>query len=399
MKLSKVLATAAAFGLALPVMADTLELRVVTTGDADTASHGVVPVIIQGQILGATDDGLALWGANLSDAGAGGIDVDAAMTTALDSPNATIDNFKKNLGLTNPAGYGGTAIGGNLIQIGGGQNTIGNAGPTLFPVGPVVTNVANGGWVDLATGSIDTTGELNDVILTLDTGFANTLASDTGPVFPVNAATVTIGGSLTIGGGADDLDFTAVVSTANHNASGSFTGGVLDIPVDATTSNKADYIEPRQSAAIGGGDLAIRVDFAEAITGGSVSSNPALGSLTATPNGSSLDITFDAPANGTCYSFDITGTTSAANAVGTGSADTDFCVCYQEGDINYDSIVNLGDRAVVAAPANFFNTMDAGGIDGPQVDLNRDGIMNLGDRAVVAAPANFFNDFTAVACP
>ncbi len=397
MKLSKVLATAAAFGLAVPVMADTLELRVVGDGDAAMVSgNAVVNVYIQGRIQGATDDGLALWGANLSDAN--GSDITGAV---LDSPGGDIDQFKKNLGLTNPAGYGGTAIGNNLIQIGGGQNTIGNAGPTLFPVGTVATDVANGAaWVDLAVGTLDATGQSGDIVLTLDTGFANTLAANTGPVFPVNAATVSIGGALTItGGGANDLDFTAVVSTGNHNANGSFLGGDLDIPMDsADGAAVADHTESRQFGATGS-DLYVRVDFAEAIVSGSVSSNPALTGLTATPNGSSLDITFDAPANGTCYTFDVTGTQSAANEVGVGSADTDFCVCYFEGDINFDASVDIGDRQVVAQSANLFNTMDTPGITGPQVDLNRDGIMDIGDRQVVAQSANLFNDFSAVTCP
>jgi hypothetical protein len=403
MKLSKVLATAAAFGMALPVMADTLELRVV--GDADAASvagGGVVNVFIQGRIQSATDDGLALWGANLSDTGAGAFDVTGAV---LDSPGGDIDQFKKNLGLTNPAGYGGTAIGDALIQIGGGQNTIGNAGPTLFPVGTVATDVANGAaWVDLAIGTLDTTAQgVNDIILTLDTGFANTLAANTGPVFPVNAAVVSIGGSLTITapGGGGPLDFTAVVSTGNHNANGTFGGGNLDIPVDADDAAvKADHTEPRQFAAAG--NLSIRVDFAEAIASGAVSSNPALGGLSATPNGNSLDITFAAPTNGTCYTFDITGTAAGSGNTadeGNGTVDADFCVCYFEGDINFDAVVDLGDRQVVAQSANLFNTMDAAGITGPQVDLNRDGIMDLGDRQVVAQSSNLFNDFTAVTCP
>ncbi len=397
MKLSKVLATAAAFGLAVPVMADTLELRVVGDGDAASVAGGAsVNVFIQGRIQGATDDGLALWGANLSDTSGNGNDITGAV---LDSPGGDIDQFKKNLGLTNPAGYGGTAIGGNLIQIGGGQNTIGNSGPTLFPVGTVATDVANGaGWVDLATGTIDTTSATGNVVLELDTGFANTLAANTGPVFPVNAATVTIGGSLTITGGGS-LDFTGVASVGNHNASGSFVGGDLDIPVDAADGAAvADHTESRQFGAAG--NLFVRVDFAEAIGSGSVSSNPALTGLSATPNGNSLDITFDAPANGTCYTFDITGTQAVGgDTVDGGSADEDFCVCYFEGDINFDGSVDIGDRQVVAQSANLFMTMDAAGITGPQVDLNRDGSMDIGDRQVVAQPSNLFNDFTAVSCP
>ncbi|GJM24108.1 MAG: hypothetical protein DHS20C16_05230 [Phycisphaerae bacterium] len=364
---------------------------------------GVVNVFIQGRIQNPTDFGLALWSVNLSDTGASGVDVTSAV---FDSPGGDIDQFKRNLGLTNPSGYGGTPIAGNLIQIGGGQNTIGNTGPTLFPVGTVVTDVANGAaWVNLATGQIDTTAAFGDPVLTLDTGFASTLASDTGPFFPVSPAIVTIGGSLTFTCGPPDFDFIQVSSVGNHEPNGSFSGGSLDIPINAADGAPAsELIEPRQFAGIGPGGLKVRVDFAEAIASGAVTSTPPLGSLTATPVGNSIEITFDAPANGTCYEFDISGTESVGGGVignsgCSSSADTDFCICYFEGDINYDGIVNLGDHAVVAAPANFFNTMDAGGITGPQVDLNRDGIMNLGDRFVVAQPSNLFNDFSASACP
>lgn len=404
MKMSKVLAAAAAFGLAVPVMADTLELRVVGDSDASTVdgSGGAVNVFIQGRIQGATDFGLALWGANLSDQGAGGADVTSAV---LDSPGGDIDQFKKNLGLTNPAGYGGTAIGGNLIQIGGGQNTIGNSGPTLFPVGTVATDVANGAaWVNLASGTYNASGEGDDVVLTLDTGFANTLAANSGPVFPVNAATVTIVSALTIEvGGGGPLDFTGVASVADHAASGSFPGGALDVPIDAGAgAAKADLIEPRQfsAAAVPGLGLSARVDFAEAIAVGAVTSNPALTGLTATPNGNSLDITFDAPTNGDCVTFDISGTEAVSgNVVGGGSADVDFCICYNEGDANRNGITDTLDLGTIAAPANLFETMDSGTIVGNWPDLNRTGVIDTFDLSVIVAPANLFNDFQAVTCP
>ncbi len=386
--------------LASPVWADTLELRVVGDGDASTvAGGGVVNVFIQGRIQNPTDFGLALWGVNLSDTGGSGFDVSGAV---LDSPGGDIGQFKKNLGLTNPSGYGGTPIAGNMIQIGGGQNTIGNSGPTLFPVGTVATNVANGAaWVDLAVGTIDTTSAVGFLELTLDTGFASTLATDTGPVFAVNPADVVINGSLTVGQG-HPIDFLQVVSTGNHNANGSFTGGDLDIPIDATDgASNGDLTEPRQFGATGS-DLAIRVDFFESIVSGSVTSTPPLTGLTATPNGNSLDITFDAPNNGTCYKFDITGTQTASGSEineSSGSADADFCICYFEGDVNFDGFVDIGDRQVIAQSANLFNTMDTPGITGPQVDLNRDGIMDIGDRQVIAQTSNLFNDFSAVVCP
>ncbi|NOX60108.1 MAG: hypothetical protein GXP29_14775 [Planctomycetes bacterium] len=402
MKMTRVLATVAAFGLAVPVMAaDHLELRVV--GDADATSvagGGIVNVFIQGRIPSTPDFGLALWGANLSDTGVAAFDVTGAV---LDSPNATIDQFKKNLGLTNPAGYGGTAIGGDLIQVGGGQNTIGNAGPTVFPVGTVITGVANGAaWIDLATGTIDTTTQGgDDIVLTLNTGFANALAANTGPVFPVNSIPVTIGGSLTITNGGP-LDFTGVASVGNHAASGTFPGGVLDVTIDADdAAAKADYIDPRQFT-VSAANLGVRVDFAEAISSGSVTANPALTSLTATPNVNSLDITFDKPANGTCVTFDITGTqATSGNTVDEigGSADGDFCICYFEADVDRNGLINSFDLTVITNINNLGETMDSGTVFGNFVDLDRSGVINTFDLTLIVALTNLGNDFSAVVCP
>ncbi len=386
---------------AMPSLADTLELRIVGDGDASVVPGGAaVNVFIQGRIQNPTDFGLALWSANLSDTGANGEDLSGVL---LDSPGGDIDQFKKNLGLTNPSGYGGTPITGNLIQIGGGQNTISNTGPTLFPVGTVATDVANGAaWVNLAVGTFDTTGVSGDFVLTLDTGFASTLATDSGPFFPVNPATVSIGGSLTlVACVCPPAELTQIASTGQHDTNRALGGAGYDIPIDPTDgADKSGLIESRQFAS--NGNLSVRVDFLEMVADGSVSSEPALGSLVATPNGNSLDITFDAPANGSCISFDLTGTQFASGVVldeSLGSSDADFCICYFEGDVNFDSQVNFIDRGVVALPNNFFLTVDNPGITGPQVDVNRDGIMDFLDRGVIALPANFFQDYTSVTCP
>lgn len=52
-------------------------------------------------------------------------------------------NFTRPWGLTNPAGFGGTIIDGDLVQVGGGQNTINNTPDNAdYPIGPVLTGVA-----------------------------------------------------------------------------------------------------------------------------------------------------------------------------------------------------------------------------------------------------------------
>ncbi|HNO79011.1 MAG TPA: hypothetical protein PKN33_13205 [Phycisphaerae bacterium] len=404
---SKLLVFAASIStvaIAAPVSADTLELRVVGEGGTTQVGCGpAVEVNIQGRIQNATDFGLALWSADLTDWPFSGQDI---TTLVLDSPGGDIDQFKRNLGLTNPSGYGGTPIDGDLIQIGGGQNTIGNAGPTLFPIGTVVTNIANGSeWVTLATGTIDTNFQLADLQINIESAFASTLATDVGPVYAVSPADVVIvGPGLTVWlPGAPDFGFTDVYSVANHDPNGSFPGGQLAIPIDPSDNAEIkNLIEPRQFGATGS-NIVIRVDFSEAVVSGAVTSDPPLTGLTAFPNGNSLMITFDNPDNGVCYHFDITGTEIQVDGTIDESnclvGDADFCICYFEGDINFDSRVNLLDRSVVVQPDNLFNTMDTPGITGPQVDINRDGIINILDRSVVALPANLFNDFTASNCP
>ncbi len=404
-RMTKCVALMFGLGLAASASADTLELRVVGEGGTTQVGCGpAVEVNIQGRIQNATDFGLALWSADVADWPFGNQNISTLM---LDSPGGDIDQFKRNLGLTNPSGYGGTPIDGDLIQIGGGQNTIGNAGPTLFPIGTVVTNVTNGSeWITLATGTIDTNFQLADLQINIESAFASTLATDVGPVYAVNPADVVIvGPGLTVWlPGAPDFGFTDVHSVANHEANGSFAGGELAIPIDASDSAAiSDIIEPRQYAAVGSGNLAIRVNFWLAVGSGAVTSDPPLTSLTAFPVGNSLMITFDEPDNGVCYDFDITGTELLGGGIIDESdclvGDADFCVCYFEGDINFDSLIDIGDRQVIAQTGNLFETMDAQTVTGPQIDLNRDGVVDIGDRQIVAQPSNLFNDFTGASCP
>jgi hypothetical protein len=109
---------------------------------------------VAGTLSDTNNLGIALWGADL--------DFDGGDLNAANIPvTPPMDNFVPNLGITNPSspcpnacGYGGTIISGNLVQCGGGQNTINNtAGNALFPVGPVTTNIGQSEVV-LLTGSL-----------------------------------------------------------------------------------------------------------------------------------------------------------------------------------------------------------------------------------------------------
>ncbi len=114
--------------------------------------------------------------------------------------------FVKPEGITNPAGYGGTIIGGDLIQVGGGQNTIKNTADNAdFPIGTVLTGVAQPegcGMAIIATGRFDVPEELAEgpYHLMLQELFANVIRdAETGePFWATEAAGVGSIDNLTI---------------------------------------------------------------------------------------------------------------------------------------------------------------------------------------------------------
>ena len=213
----------AILALCAPVLAqETLELRVVDEFDAsvvDGSGGGTFNIEIQGRLNSDTSDGLALWGVNMTTSGstyAGPVyDLCVELIDLAPDPGNDSDQFQKNKGLTNPddgsgrTGFGGSCDGaGGLWQIGGGQNTIGNTGPTQYPFGPVVLDIANlTDWYVLAEGTVTIPAlevEDEDLVLTLDTGFANTIDKPaTGPdVYDVSLANATIASALTFEGHA-----------------------------------------------------------------------------------------------------------------------------------------------------------------------------------------------------
>lgn len=229
---------------------ETLEVRIVdANGDAvvDVAANDMVDVRIEGRLNTTSSDGLALWGVNLTDAGTYGT-YDLCTETSI-VEGASMSQFVRNQGLTNPAGYGGTCNGmGGLWQIGGGQNTIGNTGPTAFPIGTVDIGVANGtGWTVLAQDTVTVPADFDagdTIVLTLDTCFANTIdAGQAGPVYAVSAANCTIAGSLTLqfAGGCQS---TAACPNTDVNCDNVTSG--LDI---AIITNSANFGLPVGSAA------------------------------------------------------------------------------------------------------------------------------------------------------
>ncbi len=158
---------------------------IVPTSSTTVAPGGSVTYELIGELSGDVGFGLALWGTDLqsSYAIAGGL-------PQLE-PGPEMGSFVKPDGITNPAGYGGTPIGDDLLaQIGGGQNTIGNTGPAPFPIGEVVQGIGISPVV-LATGlaNLPTTPGVYE--LEISNIIANVITGGSGPppaVYPVAGA-------------------------------------------------------------------------------------------------------------------------------------------------------------------------------------------------------------------
>ncbi len=182
--MKKLLAVMVAAGLVTAVaQASDLNVSVERASDGAssiTVSPGeVVDYQVTGILSDSLNEGLALVGFNLVFDGG---DLTAANTpSGVLSCNNPMVAFKKPEGITNPAGFGGTVIGGDLIQVGGGQNTIMNtAGNADFPIGTVLPGVAQPGPTGcgtavLVTGSLTAPMTAGTYHLNLEELFANVI--------------------------------------------------------------------------------------------------------------------------------------------------------------------------------------------------------------------------------
>lgn len=286
--MKKVFSVLAIAGLlcATSAFAASLEVRVV--GDGDVSSYNVgapgpVNVFVQARLDGGgapTSAGLALIGWNMTGTGTGVADPNLCDTSGflLTAP-LIMDQFDRlanpgpgfsNFGLTNPSaspnlsGYSGTCSGIILLQLGGGQNTIGNTpGGAPYPIGTVDQGIGNGGWVTIAEGIFDVPalGAGETIELAADTVFANTI--NTGQASPPYAVTevtnITVTGSLEISAGV-------LCPAYDVNCDGQVTGGDLAAVVNTANWQKAawpavggalcDRADVNGDGQVTGGDLA-----------------------------------------------------------------------------------------------------------------------------------------------
>jgi hypothetical protein len=137
------------FGAAAPAFATNLNVRVQSGGSSSvTVPPGAtVSWAVVGELSDNLNLGLALFSVDLAWSG-------GPLAQAANPSSGPMVSFARPAGLTNPAGFGGTVVGGQLRQVGGAQNTINNSFAP-FPLGTVITGVAAAGApVTLASGQL-----------------------------------------------------------------------------------------------------------------------------------------------------------------------------------------------------------------------------------------------------
>ncbi|MCA9251352.1 MAG: hypothetical protein KDA54_09480 [Phycisphaerales bacterium] len=125
------------------------------------------------------------------------VSFDGGDLTPMDTPAAMAD-FTAPKGFSNPAGYGGTVVNGDLIQVGGGQNTI-NYVLADGPTGMVMTGIGYAEEI-LATGALTAPAMPGTYTVTIYNVNATTInAGEAGaPVWRAEPATVGVVTNLTV---------------------------------------------------------------------------------------------------------------------------------------------------------------------------------------------------------
>jgi len=175
----------------------------------------------------------------------------------------TLTSFVKNEGLTNPMGFGGTLSGATtLLQVGGGQNSIGYTGTSpAYPTGTVVAGVGLT-EVTVATIVLDTSALAapGPYTFQISNGFANLIdpaSQPSAPPYTVSAANMLPGSptyTLTIGVPVQ-AKLTQGESKKTHGSLGKL--GII-IPQALQASNR-HIAEPRQGSVT---ELALTFDQA-----------------------------------------------------------------------------------------------------------------------------------------
>jgi len=210
--MNRVLACLFAGAVAAPSMAANLNMTIKSGGSAsvNVAPGATVNFTIEAVLdSGVNNEGLALIGFDLHYTD-GNLPANAinAITPGASTCQQPMKAFIKPDGITNPAGFGGTLIAGDLVQIGGAQNTIknDNDNPALpcfpncapFPIGAPFLGVAQPGVCGtavIATGSITAPLVPGQTKLQIIKAFANVIKNAealTDPFLETEAAGVSV---------------------------------------------------------------------------------------------------------------------------------------------------------------------------------------------------------------
>lgn len=311
--------------------------------------------------------------------------------------DGSMDSMKKPAGLTNPVGFGGTPDNGNLLQVGGGANTIMNGqvpctgdgdcpGTTCnggvcdpvapFPVGTVVLEI---GWP--GSPQVVAEGELNVPIvegvytLSVTNVFANVITADTTgvPFYATEAATP---GTIT------PLTLTVAVGA----------GCGLEIDDSVPPSGAIDAREPHginDVAAVQGWDsielimnaasvTASAADFSLSETGGDGVAPLIIGASVLA--GTSIRLDFDGPIE-----------TNAWTIVTHNASNTHTCIGYLPADAGQDGLASATD---INALINSINLVPGSILPDYATDINRSGVTNGQDILRLIDLLNGAGDFT-----
>jgi len=226
--------------------AATFTVQIEATSSTSVVPGGTVHYQITGLLTDDGNLGLAVFG------------VDLETNTGVAQPQATADTamapFVKNAGLANPLGYGGTPAGDDLLQIGGGQNSIGNdgVGPNPpYPSGVVHEGIALGTSVVLAEGVIQAP-DVEDTTYTVSLAnpFAGALGPDMTSYYVVQAADAVVGanGSFQIHVTPPDADGDGILddgdgngTPGDHPCTGGNTVGCDDNCPQTPNPNQEDF--------------------------------------------------------------------------------------------------------------------------------------------------------------
>lgn len=251
------LLTVCALGTA--ASASDLNLSIESGGsNAVTVSPGeIVTYNVVGELSDSLNEGLALFSIDLSMPG-------VTLTPAGAPTSTNMQNFDSPLGLSNPAGFGGTQTGADLKQIGGMQNTLLNSFAPA-PSGSVITGIAQPGSAEtLLTGQVtmptqsgtytlDASNVLANVIRQGETGLVTWFVDEagTGTVTPLtvtveslfadtNSLSLSAGGTVTLtldGGASNAGNFYFMGASASGTTPGFVVDGlVLPLNFDAFTT-------------------------------------------------------------------------------------------------------------------------------------------------------------------